>query len=72
MSRTQAKKKFSGKEVMAVLARQGIFVKAPNEAAIADEAPDVYKSSQEVVRVVHEVGLSLLVARLQPLGGIKG
>jgi len=72
MSRTQAKKKFSGKEVMAVLARQGIFVMAPNEAAIADEAPDVYKSSQEVVRVVHEVGLSLLVARLQPLGVIKG
>jgi tRNA-splicing ligase RtcB len=72
MSRTQAKKTLSGKEVMASLARQGIIVKAPNEAAIADEAPDVYKSSEEVVRVVHEVGLSLLVARLQPLGVIKG
>ena len=72
MSRTQAKKKLSGKDVIANLARQGILVKAPNEAAIADEAPDVYKSSQEVVRVVHEVGISLLVARLQPLGVIKG
>jgi tRNA-splicing ligase RtcB len=72
MSRTQAKKTLSGKEVMASLARQGIFVKAPNEAAIADEAPEVYKPSEEVVRVVHEVGLSLLVARLQPLGVIKG
>jgi tRNA-splicing ligase RtcB len=72
MSRTQAKKTLSGKEVIASLARQGIFVKAPNEAAIADEAPEVYKSSEEVVRVVHEVGLSLLVARLQPLGVIKG
>ena len=72
MSRTQAKKTLSGKEVVASLARQGIIVKAPNEAAIADEAPDVYKSSEEVVRVVHEVGLSLLVARLQPLGVIKG
>jgi tRNA-splicing ligase RtcB len=72
MSRTQAKKTLSGKEVVASLARQGIIVKAPNEAAIADEAPEVYKSSEEVVRVVHEVGLSLLVARLQPLGVIKG
>jgi tRNA-splicing ligase RtcB len=72
MSRTQAKKTLSGKEVVASLARQGILIKAPNEAAIADEAPDVYKSSEEVVRVVHEVGLSLLVARLQPLGVIKG
>jgi tRNA-splicing ligase RtcB len=72
MSRTQAKKTLSGKEVVASLARQGILVKAPNEAAIADEAPEVYKSSEEVVRVVHEVGLSLLVARLQPLGVIKG
>jgi tRNA-splicing ligase RtcB len=72
MSRTQAKKKLSGKDVMAKLAREGILVKAPNENAIADEAPDVYKSSREVVRVVHEVGISLLVARLEPLGVIKG
>lgn len=72
MSRTQAKKKISGREVAAGLARQGIVVRAPNEAAIADEAPEVYKPSGEVVRVVHEVGLSLLVARLDPLGVIKG
>jgi tRNA-splicing ligase RtcB len=40
--------------------------------AIADEAPGVYKSSAEVVRVVHEVGLSRMVARLEPLAVIKG
>jgi tRNA-splicing ligase RtcB len=72
MSRTQAKKSLSGKEVIENLARRGILVKSPNENAIADEAPEVYKSSQEVVKVVHEVGLSLLVARLEPLGVIKG
>jgi tRNA-splicing ligase RtcB len=72
MSRTQAKKRLSGKEVVANLARRGILVKAPSENAIADEAPDVYKSSIEVVRVVHEVGISSLVARLEPLGVIKG
>ncbi len=72
MSRSQAKKKISGKEVAAGLARQGIYVRAPNEAAISDEAPDVYKPSTEVVRVVHEAGLSRLVARLEPVGVIKG
>jgi tRNA-splicing ligase RtcB len=72
MSRTQAKKRLSGKDVAARLALRGILVKAPNENAIADEAPEVYKPSEDVVRVVHDAGLSLLVARLDPLGVIKG
>lgn len=72
MSRTQAKKKLSGKDVASRLALRGILVKAPNENAIADEAPEVYKPSEDVVRVVHDAGLSLLVARLDPLGVIKG
>jgi tRNA-splicing ligase RtcB len=72
MSRTQAKKRMSGKEVAANLAHQGIIVRAPNENAIADEAPDVYKPSNEVVGVVHDVGISRLVARLSPIGVIKG
>jgi tRNA-splicing ligase RtcB len=72
MSRTQAKKKISGREVAADLARRGIYVRAPNEAAISDEAPDVYKPSSEVVGVVHEIGISHLVARLEPVGVIKG
>lgn len=72
MSRTQAKKRLSGKEVRETLAERGIIVRAPSDMAIADEAPGVYKSSAEVVRVVHEVGLSRMVARLEPLGVIKG
>jgi tRNA-splicing ligase RtcB (3'-phosphate/5'-hydroxy nucleic acid ligase) len=72
MSRTQAKKRMSGKEVAANLAREGIIVRAPNENAIADEAPEVYKPSDEVVGVVHDVGISRLVARLSPVGVIKG
>jgi tRNA-splicing ligase RtcB len=72
MSRSQAKKRLSGKEVADHLLAQGIIVRAPNEAAIADEAPEVYKSSSEVVQVVHDAGLSALVARLSPLGVIKG
>ena len=72
MSRSQAKKKLSGKEVAAALLSAGIIVRAPNENAIADEAPEVYKPSEEVVNVVHEIGISRLVARLTPIGVIKG
>ena len=72
MSRTQAKKMKSGKEIVADLKKQNIMVRAHSEQAIADEAPGVYKSSEDVVNVVHEVGLSRLVARLSPIGVIKG
>ena len=72
MSRSQAKKRISGKEVAANLQNAGIYVRAPNDASIADESPEVYKSSDAVVRVVHDVGLSHLVARLSPIGVIKG
>jgi tRNA-splicing ligase RtcB len=72
MSRTQAKKSLSGKDITANLLKAGIIVRAHSENAIADEAPEVYKSSDEVVNVVHEVGISRLVARLSPLGVIKG
>ncbi|MDP3396821.1 MAG: RtcB family protein [Methanoregula sp.] len=72
MSRTQAKKNLSGKDITANLLKAGIIVRAHSENAIADEAPEVYKSSDEVVNVVHDVGISRLVARLSPLGVIKG
>ncbi len=72
MSRTQAKKSLSGREIMANLLKEGIIVRAHSENAITDEAPGVYKSSEEVVNVVHEVGISRLVARLGPVGVIKG
>jgi len=72
MSRTQAKKNLNGREITANLLKQGIIVRAHSENSIADEAPEVYKPSDEVVNVVHEVGISRLVARLFPLGVIKG
>jgi tRNA-splicing ligase RtcB len=72
MSRTKAKHALSGNQVQRELANAGVIVRAHNPAAIADEAPQVYKPSGEVVRVVHEAGISRLVARLTPLGVIKG
>jgi tRNA-splicing ligase RtcB len=72
MSRTRAKKELTGREVRDALAAEGIIVRAPHEGAIADEAPAVYKPSAEVVRVVDSAGISGLVAKLVPLGVIKG
>jgi tRNA-splicing ligase RtcB len=71
-SRTQAKKDVRGRDIRDQLAREGIIVRAPNEASIAEEAPQVYKPSEEVVRVVDALGISRLVAKLVPLGVIKG
>ncbi len=71
-SRSSAKKKLTGEMVAEDLAKRGIIVRAPNAAAIAEEAPDVYKPSSEVVQVVHDAGISRIVARFRPLGVIKG
>lgn len=71
-SRTKAKEGMSGQEIKEDLEKRGIFVKATSNKVIAEEAPDAYKSSSEVVRVVHEAGISLKVARFEPLGVIKG
>ena len=71
-SRSSAKRSLTGEAVAKSLADRGIIVRAPNAAAIAEEAPDVYKPSSEVVQVVHDAGISRIVARLRPLGVIKG
>jgi tRNA-splicing ligase RtcB len=72
MSRTAAKRGASGDEVQRRLASQGIVVKGQSRAGLAEEVPEAYKDVERVVEVVHRAGLSLRVARLRPLGVIKG
>lgn len=72
MSRSHAKKSFSGEDIRMQLEDRGILVKAAHPSVIAEEAPDVYKSSSEVVDVVHRVGIARKVAKLVPLGVVKG
>ncbi|HMK47021.1 MAG TPA: RtcB family protein [Methanocella sp.] len=72
MSRSAAKKEMRGNEIKRELADRGIVVKAPNPLAIAEEAPEVYKDIDEVVEVVHGLGISRKVARLVPLAVAKG
>ncbi|HHV25277.1 MAG: RtcB family protein [Methanosarcina sp.] len=72
MSRAHAKKEFRGQNIKENLEAQGITVRATHPSVIAEEAPGVYKSSSEVVNVVHELGIAHKVARVLPLGVIKG
>ncbi|MCQ8902954.1 MAG: RtcB family protein [Methanothrix sp.] len=72
MSRSQAKKTYRGADVRASLQREGIKVMATEPAVLAEEAPEVYKPSHEVVEVVHALGLAKKVAQMIPLGVSKG
>ena len=72
MSRHQGAKLMRGEDVRDKLARQGIIVQARSRATLAEEQPDVYKDVEEVVKVAAGVGLARPVARLKPLGAIKG
>ncbi|HJJ47023.1 MAG TPA: RtcB family protein [Methanocorpusculum sp.] len=71
-SRSSAKKDLTGSEVAASLLERGIYIRAPNLGVIAEEAPDVYKPSSEVVGTVSRSGISRIVVRMKPLGVIKG
>lgn len=72
MSRSQAIKTFAGRDIKASLNREGIVVRANNPKMLAEEAPQVYKPSTEVVDVVHNLGIATKVAKLVPLGVSKG
>ena len=72
MSRTSATKRFSANEVVALLQSRGIYIKAASKDGIVEEAPGAYKDVDDVVRVAHGAGISKMVARLKPLGVMKG
>jgi len=72
MSRSHAKHEFYGEDVRKSLEARGIIVKATHPSVIAEEAPGVYKSSSEVVNVVHNAGIAKKVARVLPIGVAKG
>lgn len=72
LSRHAARKVRSGAEVRRDLEDAGIVVKSASVGALAEEAPFAYKDVADVVNVVEAVGLSRKVARLRPLGVLKG
>jgi len=73
MSRTQAKQEYWGGDVVDDLREQDhVYVRAESGATVAEEAPGVYKSVDEVVRVSDALGIGDRVARTYPVCNIKG
>jgi tRNA-splicing ligase RtcB len=72
LSRTAAKKRSKGRDIRRELADQGILVQSTGRSTLAEEMPEAYKDIDEVVDAVHGAGLSKKVARLRPIGVIKG
>ncbi len=72
MSRSRAKKVARGRALEKELKERGILVMAKGRETIAEEMPEAYKDVDEVVRIVEKAGLSRRVAKLRPLGVIKG
>ncbi len=72
LSRTAAKAVESGGAVRRALEQRGIVVRCPSAAGLAEEAPRAYKDVERVVEVVHQAELARKVARLRPIGVIKG
>lgn len=71
-SRSAALRQFRGEQVARQLQEKGIEVKATSWKGLAEEAPSVYKDIDEVVRVSHKLEIGKMVARLKPLGVMKG
>lgn len=72
MSRTKAKKQMSGQELRKQLESAGIVLATTRWKLLSEEAPYAYKDAEEVVAACEGAGLSRVVARLRPVGVVKG
>ena len=72
MSRTAALKDGIGRKIDKELEHKGVIAMASSRNGLAEEQPRAYKNVDDVVEVVHEADLSRRVARMRPLGVIKG
>ncbi len=72
LSRKKAMQKAQGRSIHRELEDKGIWVMASSKGTLAEEMPEAYKNVSDVVGAVEGAGLSAIVARLKPLGVIKG
>jgi len=72
LSRVAAKRRQKGSSVLHQLEAKGIAVRAGSISGLAEEASEAYKDVADVVNVVHQSGISRIVARAKPLGVVKG
>ena len=72
LSRTAARKRINGAELRRQLEERGITVRCGSNRGLAEEAPFAYKEVDKVVEIVERAGLARRVARLRPIGVVKG
>jgi tRNA-splicing ligase RtcB len=72
MSRTRARKQWRGEKLQRELEQRGIYVRSASWKGLAEEAGGAYKDIDEVIAVAGRAGLSRPVARLVPVGNVKG
>jgi tRNA-splicing ligase RtcB len=72
MSRSEAKRSVRGRSLIKEMRDRGVEVMAAGMATVAEEMPEAYKDVANVVDVVHGAGVATRVARLRPIGVIKG
>ena len=72
MSRSKARRNFTEDQVKKSLNEKGIFIKSLTRDGIVEETPEAYKNVDSVVNVSHELGIATKVAKLVPIGVIKG
>jgi tRNA-splicing ligase RtcB len=72
LSRSAVRKQVEGSALRRTLEERGITVRAPSSRGLAEEAPEAYKDVDRVVGVVERAGLAARVARLRPIGVVKG
>lgn len=72
MSRSKARRNFTESDVKKSLNDKGIFIKALTRDGVVEETPQAYKDVDAVVNVSHNLGIATKVAKLVPIGVIKG
>ena len=72
MSRTAAMKGKRGEQVKRELEAKGEVIRGASWAGLAEEAPEAYKDIDEVIRSVELAGIGRKVAKMVPLGVMKG
>jgi len=72
LSRIKSIKSFRGEKIKNDLERKGICLKAMSWKVVAEEAPEAYKNIDEVVKVSDTTGIGKLVAKMIPVGVVKG
>jgi tRNA-splicing ligase RtcB len=72
LSRRKAFKMGKGRDIVSELEKKGIIVLAKGRSTVFEEMPEAYKEVEEVVNVVHNAGIARKVARLRPIGVVKG